>query len=59
MEAVLVGAPGCGARGVGRALAERRGARFVDFTGDPARRPDVVSGPAWVASQTLARRCAG
>ena len=44
MEAVLIGAPGSGARGVGRALAERRGARFVDLTGDPARRPDVVSG---------------
>ena len=44
MEVVLVGAPGSGARGVGRALAERRGARFVDLTGDPGRRPDVVSG---------------
>ena len=44
MEAVLIGAPGSGARGVARALAERRGARFVDLTGDPARRPDVVSG---------------
>ena len=44
MEAVLIGAPGSGARGVGKSLAERRGARFVDLTGDPARRPDVVSG---------------
>ena len=44
MEVVLIGAPGSGARGVGRALAERRGARFVDLTGDPARWPDVISG---------------
>lgn len=44
MEAVLIGAPGSGTRGVGKALAEHRGARFVDLSGDPARRPDVVSG---------------
>ena len=44
MEVVLVGAPGTGARSVGRALAERQGARFVDLTGDPARRPDAISG---------------
>lgn len=44
MEIVLIGAPGSGARSVGRALAEHRGARFVDLTGDPARRPDLVSG---------------
>ncbi len=44
MEIVLIGAPGSGARGVGRALAERRGARFVDLTGDPRRRPDAISG---------------
>lgn len=44
MEAVILGAPGSGARSVGRALAERRGARFVDLTGDPARRPDLISG---------------
>jgi 3-dehydroquinate synthetase len=44
MEAVLVGAPGSGTRIVGRMLAERLGARFVDLTGDPARRADVVAG---------------
>lgn len=44
MEIVLVGAPGSGTRSVGRALAERRGARLVDLTGDPARRPDMISG---------------
>jgi len=44
METVLVGAPGCGARGVGRALAERRGARFVDLTGNAAHRMDALSG---------------
>ncbi len=44
MDTVLVGAPGCGARGVGRSLAERHGARFVDLTGDAARRIDALSG---------------
>lgn len=44
MEIVLVGAPGSGARSVGRALAERHAARFVDLTGDPTRRPDAISG---------------
>jgi 3-dehydroquinate synthetase len=44
MELVVVGAPGSGTRSVGRALAERRGARFVDLTGDPSRHPDAVSG---------------
>ena len=44
MELVVVGAPGSGTRSVGRALAERRGARFVDLTGNPSRHPDVVSG---------------
>ena len=44
MEAVLVGAPGSGARIVGRLLAERRGAQFVDLTGDPARRADLLAG---------------
>jgi hypothetical protein len=44
MEAVLVGAPGSGTRIVGRILAERLGARFVDLTGDPVRRADVVAG---------------
>jgi 3-dehydroquinate synthetase/shikimate kinase len=44
MEAVLVGAPGSGTRIVGRLLAERLGARFVDLTGDPARRADLVAG---------------
>jgi 3-dehydroquinate synthetase len=44
MELALVGAPGSGTRSVGRALAERRGARFVDLTGDPSRHPDAVSG---------------
>lgn len=44
METVLIGAPGCGARTVGRALAERHGARFVDLTGAPARRLDAISG---------------
>jgi 3-dehydroquinate synthase len=44
MEVVLVGAPGCGARTVGRALAERYQAHFVDLTGEPARRADAMSG---------------
>ena len=44
MELVVVGAPGSGTRSVGAALAERRGARFVDLTGDAARHPDVVAG---------------
>lgn len=44
METVLIGAPGCGARTVGRALAERHGARFVDLTGVPGRRVDTISG---------------
>jgi 3-dehydroquinate synthase len=44
METVLIGAPGCGARTVGRALAERHGARFVDLTGVPGRRADTISG---------------
>lgn len=44
METVLIGAPGCGARTVGRALAERHGARFVDLTGAPGRRADTISG---------------
>jgi len=44
METVLIGAPGCGARTVGRALAERHGARFVDLTGAPGRRVDTISG---------------
>ena len=44
MEVVLVGAPGSGARIVGRALAERHRARFIDLTGDPERRADAVSG---------------
>ena len=44
MEVVLVGAPGSGARTVGRALAERHQARFIDLTGDPERRADAVSG---------------
>ena len=44
MEIVLVGAPGCGARIVGRALAERHGARFADLTGEPSRRADSVMG---------------
>jgi len=44
MELILVGAPGSGTRSVGRALAERRGARFVDLTGDPSRHPHAVSG---------------
>lgn len=50
MEIVLIGAPGSGARTVGRALAERRGARFVDLTGDPARRPDLISGVRFAGS---------
>ena len=44
METVLVGAPGCGARTIGRSLAERHGARFVDLTGEPGRRGDALSG---------------
>jgi len=44
MELTLVGAPGSGTRSVGRALAERRGARFADLTGDPSRHPDAVAG---------------
>ena len=44
METVLVGAPGSGARTIGRALAERHGARFVDLTGEPGRRADALSG---------------
>ncbi len=44
METVLIGAPGCGARTVGRALAERHGAGFVDLTGPPGRLTDVISG---------------
>jgi 3-dehydroquinate synthetase len=44
VEAVLVGAPGSGTRIVGRMLADRSGARFVDLTGDPARRADLVAG---------------
>ena len=44
MELILVGAPGSGTRSVGRALAERRGVRFADLTGDPSRHPDAVSG---------------
>lgn len=43
MDTLLVGAPGCGARGVGRSLAERHGARFVDLTGDAARRIDTLT----------------
>ena len=51
MEIVLVGAPGSGARIVGRLLAERMGARFVDLTGEPARahrpvRPAASPSPA-------------
>ena len=44
METVLIGAPGCGARTVGRALAERHRAGFVDLTGPPGRRADALSG---------------
>jgi 3-dehydroquinate synthetase/shikimate kinase len=44
METVLVGAPGCGARTIGRSLAERHGARFVDLTGEPGRRADALAG---------------
>lgn len=44
MEIVLVGAPGCGARIVGRAVAERQHARFVDLTGEPALHADLLSG---------------
>lgn len=44
METVLIGAPGCGARTVGRALAERHGARFVDLTGVPGRHVDTIAG---------------
>lgn len=44
MEAVLIGAPGCGGRTVGRALAERHRAQFVDLTGAPAGRADALSG---------------
>ena len=44
MEVVLVGAPGCGGRTVGRALAERNEAGFVDLTGAPAGRADALSG---------------
>jgi 3-dehydroquinate synthetase len=44
MEAVLVGAPGSGGRTVGRALADRHGARFVDLTGAPSGRFDALSG---------------
>ena len=44
MEIVLIGAPGSGARTVGAALAERRDALLVDLTGDPALRPDLISG---------------
>jgi 3-dehydroquinate synthetase len=47
METVLVGAPGCGGLTVGRALAERHGASFVDLTGEPARRADAMSGLRW------------
>ena len=44
MEAVLVGAPGSGGRTVGRALADRHGAQFVDLTGAPSGRFDALSG---------------
>lgn len=44
MEIVLVGAPGSGTLPVGRALAERHGARLVDLTGPPERRADGISG---------------
>jgi len=44
MEAVLVGAPGSGGRTVGRALADRHGAQFVDLTGAPSGRFDELSG---------------
>jgi 3-dehydroquinate synthetase len=44
METVLVGAPGCGARVVGRVLAERSGARFIDLTGEPGARADTIAG---------------
>ena len=44
MEAVLVGAPGSGSRTVGRALAERHQAQFVDLTGVPGERADTLSG---------------
>ena len=44
MEAVLVGAPGSGGRTVGRALADRHGAKFVDLTGAPSGRADALSG---------------
>ncbi len=44
METVLVGAPGSGARTIGRSLAERHGARFIDLTGAPGRRADALSG---------------
>jgi 3-dehydroquinate synthetase len=44
MEAVLVGAPGSGGRTVGRALADRHGAQFVDLTGAPSGRVDALSG---------------
>jgi 3-dehydroquinate synthetase len=50
MEIVLVGAPGCGARSVGRALAERHGARLIDLTGTPERRADVLAGLRGAAS---------
>lgn len=44
MEVVLVGAPGSGGRTVGRILAERYGAQFIDLTGEPKRRADYLSG---------------
>ena len=44
MEIVLVGAPGSGTLPVGRVLAERYGARFVDLTGPPELRADSISG---------------
>jgi 3-dehydroquinate synthetase len=44
MEIVLVGAPGSGTLPVGRVLAERHGARFVDLTGPPELRADSISG---------------
>ena len=47
METVLVGAPGCGGRTVGRALADRNDAHFIDLTGEPARRADAISGLRW------------
>ena len=44
MELLLVGAPGSGTRLVGRTLAERRGVRFVDLTGEFHDRVDALGG---------------